>query len=134
MKLNSTENTKREGLNICLNCMWQGQCRCDGECEHFDPSNEEMFENIILPQIKDEIVPRKERKLSRKIHKNRYVVYDDDYTPLDSYYVGMINDVLQQIRHGDVAYVFTLDQVKEILSFEENTHVILSGGIYYLSL
>jgi len=114
--------------------MWQGQCRCDGECEHFDPSNEEMFENIILPQIKDEIVPRKERKLSRKIHKNRYVVYDDDYTPLDSYYVGMINDVLQQIRHGDVAYVFTLDQVKEILSFEENTHVILSGGIYYLSL
>lgn len=118
----------------CRNCYWNYQCCEDNACEDFTLLDEETFESIILPDIRDRIKPRPERKLSRNYYRNRGVVYEDGCDTLDAYYVKMINDTLDEIRHGRLAYIFTLEQVEEVLSFEPLADVMLEDGIYYISL
>lgn len=51
----------------------------------------------------------------------------------DSYFVFLIRDVLSQIRHGHTDYVFSLEQVEELLRYEPRVKVTLedSSGCYF---
>lgn len=123
-------NTERS----CKNCYWNYQCCEDKACEDFTLLDEETFESVILTDMRSRITPRAERKLSRNYYRNRGVVYDDGCDTLDTYYVKMINDTLDEIRHGRMAYIFSLEQVEEILSFEPLADVLLEDGVYYVNL
>ena len=54
----------------------------------------------------------------------------------DSYFDFLIRDVLSQIRHGEVDYVFTEQHLLELLRYERNLHIewIVSAGCYSVSL
>lgn len=55
----------------------------------------------------------------------RYGLTGNYEDTLDAYYVSMINDTLRQIRkRNGVAYIFSLEQVAEILRFEPLTEFI----------
>lgn len=100
----------------------------------FEFLNDDDFENIVLPYLRKMIVPCEKRRLSYKILKSRGVVYRDADSSLDEYYVSMINDTLKCIRSGETAYLFSLEQVVEILRFEPNVNCVLCDGMYYLNM
>jgi hypothetical protein len=116
----------------CKDCLWFDKCGQDKICKHIH-FNEEYFEQEVLPRLRENIVPRQERKLSRKSIAQPGVVYDYENT-LDYFVVQLINDTLKEIRHGRVAYIFTLNQVEMILSFEPTANIELHDGIFYVSM
>lgn len=73
-----------------------------------------------IMKLRKTVVSSKERRLRNpNISHNRRngVVYQETQY---HWYVQLINDVLHEIRHGNAAYVFKLEHVKEILRFEPN--------------
>lgn len=69
-----------------------------------------------IEAVRGNITPSHDKFLKRVYQK---YPYDTDKTAtLDYYYVGMINDTLREIRHGHIAYIFTLKQACEVLRFE----------------
>ena len=71
-----------------------------------------------LRRINDRIiiVPAKTKKLERYSGTTSGGTGSD--TTLDHYYVEMINDTLDEIRAGEVAYIFNARQIADILCFE----------------
>lgn len=52
-------------------------------------------------------------------------------TTLDYWYVKMINDTLHQIRSGEVAYIFNVQALTDILRFVKDVRVsFVRKGIY----
>jgi hypothetical protein len=56
--------------------------------------------------------------------------YNDKVSTLDEYYVGLINDSLDLIRHGKSAYVFSFGQIKDIMRFESDIDIKYVEGFY----
>ena len=55
---------------------------------------------------------------------------NDKITPLDSYYVGFINDCISELQKGKMVYVFKLSQLCDILRFVDGiTAVYQDDGI-----
>lgn len=118
--------------------MWQDSCKNDGKedcnvCECFTLINENEFLENILPKIREKIIPSEDKILKRVPTKSKDVTYDDSCS-LDEYYVAMINDTLREIRHGNIAYLYNVEQIAEVLRFEPDTDVTVDDGIYYVSL
>ena len=124
---------ENQNVITCKDCLWCGNgCEKEKVCEHIHFISDEYFEKEVLPRLRASIVPRQEKKLSRKSYREPGVVYDD--TAFDYYYVQMINDCLSEMRHKGTYYLFNVDQVRTILSFEPEAHVQLNDGIFYISL
>ncbi len=117
-------NVKREDIKILkeIDSLWD---------DEFEFLNEDDFENIVLPYLRETTAVYKEARLSRKIHRSKSVTYNDGVGTLDEYYVRFINDSLRTVRCGEIAYIFNLEQVREILHFEPNTNFTLQDGIFY---
>ena len=76
------------------------------------------------------------RKLRYDLQFSRYGFVDDGVTSLDTYYVQMINDTLEQIRIGKVAYVYNLWQVQDVMRYEPliDVRYIADAGAYEIKL
>jgi hypothetical protein len=120
----------------CEDCYWGDKCPSESGniCEHFTYLDENTFEEKVLPYIREHVHSRVEKRLTRKSLRSRMVSYDDSTTPLDDYYVGMINDTLSEIRRGRTAYLYSLEQVWELLSFEPTASIYLKDDTYYVQL
>ena len=102
--------------------------------ENFEFLAEDDFENLILPYLRETTAVSKDKKLKRNYSRNRSDPTINDIYSLDTYYVGLINDTLLAIRDGYTAYIFNLEQVREILRFEPEANISLHDGIYYVNL
>ena len=66
---------------------------------------------------------------------NSYLgLYNDKKTTLTRYYRDMINDSLKLIRHGEVAYLYKEEQIKDILTFHPNISLTYADGAFCVSL
>ena len=85
--------------------------------------------NQIICGLRQSNIPAKERRLVRRATKSKYCTYD--YIPTtDMYYVSFINNVLRNIRHGEVDYIFKIKQLKELLRYEPDLEVSYADDIF----
>lgn len=105
-------------------------------CVDFYPANSRVFLDYVLTYLKEN-TPRSQDKIMKRrfgqdLQYNRYGFYDDGITSLDTYYVQMINDTLEQIRIGKAGYVYSLWQVQDVLRYEPQIQVryIPDAGAY----
>ena len=124
-------NVDNTGVS-CNDCIWGDMCSENTPCHHIQFLSEEYFQDVVLPRIRESITPRRERRLSRKVIKSSGVDYSGE--SLDSYYIAMINDCLSEIRKHRTAFIFNVDQIREVLSFEPDANIEINDGIFYVSL
>lgn len=74
------------------------------------------FYRDFIEECRAKTIPSKDKFLKRHAKQSCYLTYD--IPSQDFYYVQLINDTLSEIRKGEIAYVFTEAQVKDILRFE----------------
>jgi hypothetical protein len=80
------------------------------------PKDDNKAIDWIISRIKHNTPTSNKRKLTRStLSENKGIRYEDT---LDTYYVGLINDTLDEIRKGRSAYLFTFEQVQDVIKFE----------------
>lgn len=80
------------------------------------PKDNKKAIDWIISRIKHNTPTSNKRKLTRStLSENKGIRYEDT---LDTYYVGLINDTLDEIRDGHSAYLFTFEQVQDVIKFE----------------
>lgn len=126
-------------FTCCGLCVWGDSCeKIDAKeaskCKHFSLLDDSQFESVILPYLREHTPPSNKKRLTQHILKNRDITYTDLKPTLDEYYVSMINDTLHEIRSGRTAYIFNLEQVRDIIRFEPRAEFTLYEGIYYVNL
>ena len=104
-------------------------------CESFIPKNMNAFMDYVVYTLRENTPLSTEKKLKRHPVADKNV-YDDKLPTLDHYYVILINDVLSEIRKGHCDYVFTLEQMRDIIRFEPHitAKYIAEAGAYKLKL
>lgn len=114
----------------CANCRRKCGNRTSA-CDSFYPENMTEFMDHTLDRLRETVTPSKERTLKRHITRDRKS-YDDGVTTLDGYYVQLINSALAQIRKGKEDYVFSFEQIKDIMRFEPDisARYISGAGAY----
>lgn len=102
----------------------------------YKSEDEILKQATTLLKLNNQQVRSDRMKRSRgRIDGSKGVTYDyDDTTLLDSYYAGMINDTLDEIRRGHEAYLYSLEQVKDTMKYEPKIEVNVKDGIYYIKL
>lgn len=108
---------KKAGVSHnCSHC-----CRsCYGRkeaCLEFYPDNMTAFMDYVIDSLRDTVLASNEDKLKRHVASDNKC-FDDGVTTLDAYYVQLINSVLSEIRRGKADYVFSVEQIKDIMCFE----------------
>ena len=89
----------------------------------------EFYKNFI-EECRAKTVPSKDKYLKRCATKSRYLTYVIPST--DFYYVQLINDTLKQIRKGRIAFIYTEEQIKDILRFEPTAKIwYMPQGRYF---
>lgn len=78
------------------------------------------YKNLI-EEYRNKTIPSKDKFLKREATRSRYLTYDIPST--DFYYVQLINDTLKQIRRGRIAYIFTEEQIRDVLRFEPTAKI-----------
>lgn len=142
-------------------CCEDRNCGC-GVCGHFTfieglRHKKNAFENKVMPYLRannDLAEMDRMGRGSRTLTEEDYETYDEDYSddgydsadynplrkikidkllPLESYRIGLINDVIDEYRHGRTGYVFDLGQVRDVLRFLPDAKFAVRDGIYYVS-
>lgn len=108
----------------CEQCCFKLSCQKKIPCSIFYPDNMDKFLEGAVTYLKESIPLSKDAILKRHatVSLSSYGAKSDT-TTLDGYYVRMINDTLSQIRKGKTAYIFNINQIKEILRFERNIQI-----------
>lgn len=101
----------------CMNCT-----NCSTACDKFYPENMTEFMDYALECIRGMVEPSKERTLKRYAVRDSRS-YNDKVATLDYYYVLLVNSVLSEIRKGKTDYVYSFEQIKDIMRFESDISV-----------
>lgn len=114
----------------CEKCCRRCQ-KCNTACEQFYPENMTEFMEYALDCLRETVEPSREYTLKRHVMRDRKS-YDDGITPLDSYYVQLVNTALSEIRRGKTDYVYSFEQIRDIMRFESNitAKYIAEAGAY----
>ena len=97
-------------------------------CSKFIPDNMDNFLNDTIQYFSNHVDKSTDKKLKRVCTYQGAT--NDKITPLDSYYVGFINDCISELRKGKIVYVFKLSQLCDILRFVDGiTAVYQDDGI-----
>ncbi len=104
----------------CSQCV--NKCKRYFTCIEFLPGDMWGFMENMVDTLKETVVPSKEKKLRRRPVKSK-IPYDDKLPPVDYYFVLFINNTLSEIRNGHTAYIFSLEQLREIMRFEPDVRV-----------
>lgn len=113
-----------------------GETQCCKYLKYKREKKNNVFYSKVLPYLIEHNKISSENTLKRTAYLDKHISYisDDEIPPLDSYYVGMINDTLKQIRSGIKAYLYNLEQVRDVLKFEPNSIVTVVDNIYHVEL
>lgn len=113
LKARITHNCEK----CCMNCI-----NCSTACDKFYPENMTEFMDYALECIRGMVEPSKERTLKRYAVRDSRS-YNDKVSTLDYYYVLLVNSVLSEIRKGKTDYVYSFEQIKDIMRFESDISV-----------
>ena len=104
-------------------------------CESFIPKNASAFMDYVVYALRETTPLSSEKKLKRYPVPDKNA-YDDKLPTQDHYYVILINDVLSQIRKGHCDYVFSLEQMRDVIRFEPHitAKYITEAGSYKIKL
>lgn len=109
----------------CYNTCVSGANANTIEEYHSDPhirSSQEYFYDITLPKLKRSTTPYPaNQKYLRKSRKYALGFRD------------VVNDALREVYNGAKGYVFTIEQLTEIVKFVPDVNVVKSNGIFYVS-
>ena len=133
--MNLNHDIIRYGIPHCCNqCAMTYSCHfmCHNKpnlmCSKFIPDNMDNFLNDVIQYFSDHVDKSTDKKLKRVCTYQGAT--NDKITPLDSYYVGFINDCISELQKGKMVYVFKLSQLWEILKFVDGiTAVYQDDGI-----
>lgn len=127
--MNLNHDIIRYGIPHCCNqCAMTYSCHfvCHNKpnpmCSKFIPDNMDSFLNDVIQYFSDHVDKSTDKKLKRVCTYQGAT--NDKITPLDSYYVGFINDCISELRNGKMVYVFKLSHVWEILKYVDNIKAI----------
>ena len=127
--MNLNHDIIRYGIPHCCNqCAMTYSCHfmCHNKpnpmCSKFIPDNMDNFLNDVIQYFSEHVDKSTDKKLKRVCTYQGAT--NDKITPLDSYYVGFINDCISELQKGKMVYVFKLSHVWEILKYVDNIKAI----------
>lgn len=130
--MNLNHDIIRYGIPHCCNqCAMTYSCHfmCHNKpnpmCSKFIPDNMDNFLNDVIQYFSDHVDKSTDKKLKRVCTYQDAT--NDKITPLDSYYVGFINDCISELQKGKMVYVFTLSQLCDILRFVDGITAVYQG-------
>ena len=130
--MNLNHDIIRYGIPHCCNqCAMTYSCHfmCHNKpnpmCSKFIPDNMDNFLNDVIQYFSDHVDKSTDKKLKRVCTYQGAT--NDKITPLDSYYVGFINDCISELQKGKMVYVFKLSQLWEILKFVDRVKAVYQG-------
>lgn len=85
-------------------------------------NSQEYFYDVTLPKIRNAITPYPSSQ--------KYLKKSRQY-PLG--FRDVVNDALKEIYKGSKGYVFTIEQLTEVMKFVPNVNIVRSNGIFYVS-
>lgn len=90
-------------------------------------------DNLIeaLRKVRGNVLPSEEKFMQRHPAETPGGVEE---TTLDDYYVDMINDTLREIRKGEIAYIFNIGQIIDVLKYEPKAQFQYEDGAIAVSL
>lgn len=100
-------------------------------CVEFYPANMTAFMNEVVGTLLETVEKSSDYTLKRHAVRSRNV-HDDGITTPDEYYVLPVDTALAAIRRGKSDYVYSFEQIKDILRFEPEITVryIPNAGAY----
>lgn len=128
IKANDLINIGLPKSALCKHCCFQvcgnkvsNENPCTDYCYRFTANNMPNFINSVAEHIEHTSTIRKERLMKRvtPLVSQNTTKKDSIYT-LDHYYVSMINDTIQEIRKGKTAYIYSIKQLQDVMSYERN--------------
>lgn len=130
--MNLNHDIIRYGIPHCCNqCAMTYSCHfmCHNKpnpmCSKFIPDNMDNFLNDVIQYFSEHVDKSTDKKLKRVCTYQGAT--NDKITPLDSYYVGFINDCISELQKGKMVYVFKLSQLWEILKFVDRVKAVYQG-------
>ena len=130
--MNLNHDIIRYGIPHCCNqCAMTYSCHfmCHNKpnpmCSKFIPDNMDSFLNDVIQYFSDHVDKSADKKLKRVCTYQGAT--NDKITPLDSYYVGFINDCISELRKGKMVYIFKLSQIWDILRFVDGITAVYQG-------
>ena len=123
-------------IESCKDCYWNSRCKKYGEnkvCEDFDPLDTDTYCANIESYLKEHISPTSEKRMSLRASEHKELGVRCE-TSLNEYYYSMINDTIHELKEGHTAYVFTIEQIADVMRFLSDIHIDFNDGIYYLTL
>lgn len=116
----------------CLQCKDKFKCnnKDNGMCSNININNKQYLLDEAISEIRSNLPEIQKTKMSYAFGGSKYT-YDDNVTTLYKYYVSFINNVLDNIRHGETDYVFNLSQIKDIMKYERDIEVTYQDDFCY---
>lgn len=112
--------------NCCRNCV-----NCNTACEDFYPEYITEFMDYAINFLRKTVELSRENKLKRNVIRDEKS-FNDKVSTLDYYYVLLVNTALSEIRKGKSDYVYSFEQIRDIMRFEPNitAKYIAEAGAY----
>ena len=130
--MNLNHDIIRYGIPHCCNqcamtysCHFMCHNKLNPMCSKFIPDNMDIFLNDTIQYFSNHFDKSTDKKLKRVCTYQGAT--NDKITPLDSYYVGFINDCISELRKGKMVYVFKLSQLCDILRFVDGITAVYQG-------
>lgn len=100
----------------CKDCCRKCGKNCSA-CENFYPDNMTEFMGYALDRLREMVEPSREHMLKRHaVHDGKS--FNDRVPAMDYYYVLLVNTALAEIRKGKTDYVYSFEQIRDIMRFE----------------
>jgi hypothetical protein len=120
----------------CKDCYWNSRCKkygTDKVCEDFDPLDTDTYCANIESYLKEHVSPTSEKRMSLRASEHKELGVRCE-TSLNEYYCSMINDTVHELKEGHTAYVFSIEQIADVMRFLSDIHINFNDGVYYLTL
>lgn len=121
------------GFLDCDYCIYQRNsklCHRHSRTCNFCPQDWDLFISVVITNLRM-CVPKETKKSYLTMCRS-----DKDTILQNWFYTQLVNDSLKEIRKGNVAYVFSLYHIRDIIRFEPNisVHYIPSANTFSVIL
>ena len=98
-------------------------------CEDFRPINDVRFMDYAVAYLKEDLEEASDMYMPKSSHESEESKF---YT----YYAMLVNDALRAIRRGKEEYVYTFEQIRDIMRYEPHIEVRcdMDSGAYCVKL
>ena len=112
------DNVKIE--HDCSQCIYN--CGVDCPCDRFVPKNMATFLNNVVNTLVKTAEPGKGKKMRMPEYASDNL-YTRLMTSVKRHYVMIINDAISEIRKGRKAYLYCLEELRDVISYEPSVMV-----------